>query len=85
MGGDLMPAARFVTAFDDTAGRPALPDGDMEGDGRGVFADGTPGYGWVTCSHTPGLPTCIVLVSSTQAVIDAMTASDDYQWIEDVA
>lgn len=76
-----MPVARFVMRFDRSIGRPLLPDGNVEGDGAAVFADGTPGYGWVTASHTPA-DTCIVFVRSTQAVLNAMRASGNYHAID---
>lgn len=79
-----MPSARFVMRFDRSIGRPLLPDGNVEGDGAAVFADGTPGYGWAACSPTPDQPSCIVFINSSQAIIDAMKAHDDYVWIEDV-
>ena len=78
-----MATASFVPAFDAGAGRPVLPDRDEPGDGQGLWPDDAPGYGYVTASYTPTDNTCIILVSSSQAVIDAMKASADFEWLED--
>jgi hypothetical protein len=82
MEGELMPQARFVMDFDDAAGRPTLPTDDAHG--FTVDGDGVDGHGYVTCSYTPTENTCIVLVSASEAVIDAMKDHADFEWLEDV-
>lgn len=75
----MLKSAIFCVPF--VGGSPALPP--MESfDGRLALGAGE-GSGWCCIGHIPQTTTCLVRVTTSQAVLDAMKASDEYLWIED--
>jgi hypothetical protein len=81
-----MPKANFVTGWDNIAGRPDIPPMvDSEGGLQLHYVNGGVLRGGFACiSYVPIATTCIVQIHSSQATIDAMKASEDYIWIEDI-
>jgi len=60
-----------------------LPDLPPMQNGGSLALDAGEGSGWTVIGQAPQTSTCLVRVTSSRAVIDAMKASADYLWIED--
>jgi len=71
-----MAKAIFVVPF--TEGGPDLDIAQLVGNPP------VDGYGWSCVDQVPQAPTCLVLVSSSDAVLDALAEDDRYLFVEDV-
>jgi len=78
-----MAQAIFLVGYSETIGLPEYPTDETHG--FSIDGDGVDGHGWLVCTYVPGIPTCELLVSTTQVVIDAMDTHDDFEWLEDIA
>ncbi len=72
-----MAKAIFVAPFIESQG----PDLDID---QLVGNPPTDGYGWSCIGHVPQAPTCLVLVSSSEDMLDALADDEAYLFIEDV-
>ncbi|HMR01765.1 MAG TPA: hypothetical protein PKA43_00175 [Candidatus Competibacter phosphatis] len=72
-----MAKAIFVCPF--TEGGPDLDIAQLVGNPP------TDGYGWSCIGQIPQAPTCLVLVSSSEEVLDALAADEAYLFVEDVS
>lgn len=61
-----------------------LGEGGPQLDNELIFDDGTEGYGYSVIGQIPQASTCMVRVWSSDAVLTALAADDDYAFVEDV-
>lgn len=73
-----MAKAIFVVPFTEGAG----PDLDID---QLVGNPPVDGYGWSCIGQIPQAPTCLVLVSSSEEVLDALAEDEAYLFVEDVS